>query len=173
MARVERASCQRGYHSNASGYVGKKQKQKNRSDITPDPGGHRPQRPCAQGRTYAKQDQPQASAPGQNRTQRVGGATTHGLRTRQAGKSVPTQTHPGNGVCTPQSTPQEGTLQQDPNTSASCAEGTYGRGQLKFTGAPRPTHGTKTWTASGFRTDCLFPSMLNMKSTVQTLDTLV
>ena len=24
---------------------------KNRSDITPDPGGHRPQRPCAQGRT--------------------------------------------------------------------------------------------------------------------------
>ena len=60
---------------------------KNRSDITPDPGGHRPQRPCAQGRTYAKQDQPQASAPGQNRTQCGGGATTHGLRTRQAGKS--------------------------------------------------------------------------------------
>ena len=82
----------------------------NRSDITLDPGGHRSQRPCAQGRTYAKQDQPQASAPGQNRTQRGGGATTHGLRTRQAGKSVPTQTHPGNGVCTPQPTPQEGTV---------------------------------------------------------------
>ena len=27
---------------------------KNRLDITPDPGGHRPQRPCAQGRTRAK-----------------------------------------------------------------------------------------------------------------------
>ena len=32
-----------------------KKKKKNRSDITPDLGGHRPQRPCAQGRTYAKQ----------------------------------------------------------------------------------------------------------------------
>ena len=42
-----------------------------RSDITPDPGGHRPQRPCAQGRTYAKQDQPQASAPGQNQNQSI------------------------------------------------------------------------------------------------------
>ena len=29
-----------------------KNQQKNRSDITPDPGGHRPQRPCAQGRTH-------------------------------------------------------------------------------------------------------------------------
>ena len=68
-----------------------KKEKKNRSDITPDPGGHWPQRPCAQGRTCAKQDQAQASAPGQNRTQCGGGATTHGLRTRQAGKSVPTQ----------------------------------------------------------------------------------
>ena len=63
---------------------------RNRSDITPDPGGHRPQRPCAQGRTRAKQDQAQASAPGQNRTRSVGGATTHGRRTRQASESVPT-----------------------------------------------------------------------------------
>ena len=55
-----------------------------RSDITPDPGGHRPQ-----GRG-GKQDQVQASALGQNRTQFVGGATTHGRRTRQAGNSVPT-----------------------------------------------------------------------------------
>ena len=84
-------------------------KKKNRPDITPDPGGHRPQRPCAQGRTCAKKDQPQASASGQNQTQFGGGATTHGLRTRQAGKSVPTQTRPGDGGCTPQSTPQEGT----------------------------------------------------------------
>ena len=41
---------------------------KNRLDITADPGGHRPQHPCAQGRTRAKQDQAQASAPWQNRT---------------------------------------------------------------------------------------------------------
>ena len=62
-------------------------KKKTNSDITPDPGGHRPQRPCAQGRTCAKRDQAQASAPGQNRTQCGGGATTHGQRTRQAGKA--------------------------------------------------------------------------------------
>ena len=55
----------------------------NRSEITADPGGHRPQHPCAQGRTRAKQDQAQASAPGQNRTRFVGGATMHGRRTRQ------------------------------------------------------------------------------------------
>ena len=49
-----------------------------------------PQRPYAQGRTRAKQDQVQASAPGQNQTRSIGGATTHGRRTRQAGESVPT-----------------------------------------------------------------------------------
>ena len=70
-------------------HIHREREEKNRSDITPDPGGHRPQRPCAQGRTCAKQDQAQASAPGRNRTQFVGGATTHGRRTRQAGKSVP------------------------------------------------------------------------------------
>ena len=37
----------------------------------------------------------------------------------------------GDGGCTPQSIPQDGTLQQDPNTSASCAKGTYGPGQLQ------------------------------------------
>ena len=108
-----------------------KNSKKHRSDITPDPGGHRPQRPCAQGRTCAKQDQAQASAQGQNRTQFASGATTHGRRTRQAGKSVPTQTRPGAGGCTPLTAPQEGMLQQDPNTSASCAKGTYGPGQLQ------------------------------------------
>ena len=77
-------------------------KKKKNSDITPDQGGHRPQRPCAQGRTCAKRDQAQASAPGQNRTQCGGGATTHGRRTRQAGKSMPTQTRPAAGGCTPQ-----------------------------------------------------------------------
>ena len=34
----------------------KKKKKKKKSDITPDPGGHRPQRPCAQGRTCAEQE---------------------------------------------------------------------------------------------------------------------
>ena len=62
-----------------------KKGQKRRSDITPDPGGHWPQRPCAQGQTRAKQDQAQASAPGQNRTRSAGGATAHG---RRVGSSV-------------------------------------------------------------------------------------
>ena len=65
----------------------------NSSDITPDPGGHHghsPQRPCAQGRTRAKHDPAQASAPGQNWTRSIGWATTHGRRTRQASESVPT-----------------------------------------------------------------------------------
>ena len=34
----------------------KNKNKKNISDITPDPGGHRPQRPCAQGRTCAEQE---------------------------------------------------------------------------------------------------------------------
>ena len=38
----------------------------------------------------------------QHRTRSVGGATTHGRRTRQAGESVPTQTRSGAGGCTPQ-----------------------------------------------------------------------
>ena len=52
-------------------YVPLPMPKKNRSDITPDPGGHRPQRPCAQGRTRVKQDQAQASARRLNRRQRV------------------------------------------------------------------------------------------------------
>ena len=31
-------------------------RKKNESDITPNPGGHRPQLPCAQGRTCAEQE---------------------------------------------------------------------------------------------------------------------
>ena len=95
------------------------------------PRRHRPQRPYAQGRTRAKQDQAQASAPGPNRIRSVGGATTHGRRTRQAGESVPPQTRSGAGGCTPQTTHQAGTLRQDPNTATSCAKGTYGPGQLQ------------------------------------------
>ena len=76
--------------SGQCGHEREREKKRNRSDITPDPGGHRPQHPCAQGRTRAKQDQAQASAPGQNRTRSAGGATTHGRRTRQASESVPT-----------------------------------------------------------------------------------
>ena len=66
------------------------EKKNNRSDITPDPDGHRPQRPYAQGRTRAKQDQVRASAPGQSQTRSAGGATMHARRTRQAGESVTT-----------------------------------------------------------------------------------
>ena len=58
--------------------------------------------------------------------------SNHARTEDQVGReSVPTQTRPGAGGCTPQSTPQEGTLQQDPNTSASCAKGTYSPGQLQ------------------------------------------
>ena len=54
---------------------------KKRSDSTPDPGGHRPQRPYAQGRTRAKQDQAQASAPIARKVK----ACQHRHRWRQAG----------------------------------------------------------------------------------------
>ena len=104
---------------------------KYRPDITPYPGGHRPQHPCAQGRTRAKQDQAQSSASGQNWARAIGGAATHGRMTRQASESVPTQTQWGAGGCTPQTTHQAGTLRQDPSTGTSCAKGTYGPGQLQ------------------------------------------
>ena len=97
-----------------------KNSKKHRSDISPDPGGHRPQRPCAQGRTCAKQDQAHASAPGQNRTQFTSGATTHGLRTRQAGKSVPTQTRPGWRVHTADCTPRRNTATRSKHLSFMC-----------------------------------------------------
>ena len=51
---------------------------KKRSDVTPDPGGHRPQCPCAQGRTCAKQDQAQTGAPGQMQNRSAGGAAMSG-----------------------------------------------------------------------------------------------
>ena len=85
----------------------------------------------AQGQTLAKQDQAHASAPGQHRTQSVGGATMHGRRTRPASEGVPTQTRSGEGGCTPQTTHPAGMLRQDPNTATSCAKGTYGPGQLQ------------------------------------------
>ena len=49
-----------------------------KSDTTPDPRGHRPQRPCAQGRTCAKQEQAQGAAPGHTQNRIAGGATTSG-----------------------------------------------------------------------------------------------
>ena len=79
---------------------------KNRLDTTPYPSGHRPQRPCAQKRTRAKQDRAHANAPGQNRTRSVGGATTHGWRTRQVSERVQTQMRSGAGGCTPHTTHQ-------------------------------------------------------------------
>ena len=59
----------------------------NRSDITPYPWASATA--PRTGADMCRKDQAQASALGQNRTQFGGGATTHGLRTRQAGKSVP------------------------------------------------------------------------------------
>ena len=37
-------------------HICKKNNKKKNSDITPNPNGHRPQRPCAQGRTCAEQE---------------------------------------------------------------------------------------------------------------------
>ena len=59
-----------------------------KTDITPYPGGHRPQRRYAQGRTCARQDQAQAARRSRIRT--AGGVTTDRRRTRQAGESAPT-----------------------------------------------------------------------------------
>ena len=61
-----------------------------RSDITPDSGGHRPQRPCAQGRTFAKQEQAQGAAPGQIQNGTAGGGTTSGRTAKQEGGGLPT-----------------------------------------------------------------------------------
>ena len=48
--------------------LGSRRKKKIRSDVTPNPGELRPQRPYAQRQTCAKQEQAQASTPEQIRT---------------------------------------------------------------------------------------------------------
>ena len=58
---------------------------KTKSDIMPNPSGHRPQRPCAQGRTCAEQELAQGAAPGQTKDWTVRRATTNG-RTAKAGQ---------------------------------------------------------------------------------------
>ena len=63
-----------------------------KKQITPDPDAHRPQRPCAQGQTRAKQEQAQGVAPGQKQNRTAGGATTSGRilqRTKQEGEGSP------------------------------------------------------------------------------------
>ena len=54
--------------------------------------------------------------------------SNHARTEDQAGREKRANTDAAGGV-TPQSTFQEGTLQQDPNTLASCAKETYGPGQ--------------------------------------------
>ena len=58
----------------------------------------------------------------------VGGATTGGWRTKQLqeGESMPPQTGPGAGGCSPQTTHQSGTPQQDTNTATPCTKGSEG-----------------------------------------------
>ena len=65
---------------------------KNKSDITPNPSGHGPQRPCAQGRTCTEQEYAQGAAPGQIKNQTVGRATKNGRTTKQEGEGWPTST---------------------------------------------------------------------------------
>ena len=93
------------------------------SDITPDPGGRRPQRPCAQGRTSAKQEQAQEAAPAQTKDQTVGKATTNGRTTKQEGKGWPTPTPTEAAPCTPQPTYQARTPRLVTRTATSCARG--------------------------------------------------
>ena len=63
-------------------------KKKQRSGITTDPSGHRPQRPCAQGRTCAKQEQAPGAAPGQIQNRTPGGVIMSGRTTKQAGEAL-------------------------------------------------------------------------------------
>ena len=66
-----------------------KNKANKKLDVTSDPGGHRPQRPCAQGRTCAKHEQAHGAVPGQIPNRTAGGATTSGRTTKREGGGVP------------------------------------------------------------------------------------
>ena len=96
---------------------------KKRLDITPDPGGHRPQRPCAQGRTCAQQELGAAPGQIQNRTAAGAGATTSGRMTKQEGEGLRTLTRTEAAGCTRQTPHQARLLRQQPNIAASCARG--------------------------------------------------
>ena len=63
-----------------------------------DPGGHRPQRPCARGWTCAKQEQAQGVAPGQIQNRTAGGTTTSGGAIKQAREGFPTDADGGRRV---------------------------------------------------------------------------
>ena len=68
---------------------------KTRTSITPDPGGHRPQLPCAQGRTCAIHEQVQVAALGQVQNRSGGRAAMRGRTTKQEGVGSPTRTQMG------------------------------------------------------------------------------
>ena len=89
-----------------------------RSNITPDQGGHRPQRPCAQGRTGAEQEQARAVAPGLKQNCTAGGATTSGWRTNTKAKARNVRRGSRlESMCPPQMIHHAGTPRQEPNTS--------------------------------------------------------
>ena len=90
------------------------------SDITPDPGGHRPQRPCAQGRTCAEQDYAQEAAPAQTKDQTVGKATTNGRTTKQEGEGRPTPTPTETAPCTPGEGPKPHGTQAKQQLASCC-----------------------------------------------------
>ena len=91
--------------------------------MTPDPGGHRPQCPCAQGRTCAEQEEAQGAAPAQTKDEIVGRATTNGRTTKQEGEGWPTPTPTEAAPCTPQPTHQARTPRLVTRTATSCARG--------------------------------------------------
>lgn len=101
---------------------------KTRTSITPDPGGHRPQLPCAQGRTCAIHEQVQVAALGQVQNRSGGRAAMRGRTTKQEGVGSPTRTQMGEGGCTPQTTPQERTPRQESDIATSCSKGDDSRG---------------------------------------------
>ena len=101
------------------------------SDITPDPGGYRPQRPCAQGRTCAEQEEAQEAAPAQTKDQTVGKATTNGRTTKQEGEGWPTPTPTEAAPCTPQPTHQARTPRLVTGTATLCARGGTSQGSSR------------------------------------------
>ena len=133
------ASAHRSRHPKKEANLTKRK----RSGITPHPGGHRPQRPCAQRRTRAKQEKVQGAAPGQTKNRPAGGATTSGRTTKQEGRGSPTPTRPEAAGRTPQATHRGKMPRQEPDIATSCAscakggdipvqrQGPGGKGQCK------------------------------------------
>ena len=102
-----------------------------KSEITPNPSGHRPQCPCALRRTWLAgasrlwnvQQEAQGAAPGQTKDQTGGRATANGRTTKQEGEGWPTPTQAEAASCTPQKTHQARTLRLETRIATSCAKG--------------------------------------------------